>query len=99
MFFSGIDHWFFLFQNVLVSGTVHIAAVGGSSSCDEDGASWEGACWGIVLYFAVVDGGETVAVGDGAEGEYFFPFSEEADFGVDFMADLYEGLISCEGHD
>ena len=51
------------------------------------------------MYLAVIDGGEAVAVGDGAESEYFFSLSKEADFGVDFMADLYEGLISCKGHD
>ena len=56
VFFPGIDHLFFLFEEILHFVAVHVATIGGASSCYEDLASWKGAGWGVVLNLAVVDG-------------------------------------------
>lgn len=61
-------HWFFLFQGVLIARTVEIATVRGTAASNEYFSGGEGASGGVVLYFAVIDGGEGVAVGDGAQG-------------------------------
>lgn len=51
------------------------------------------------MNFAVVDSGEAVAVGKGTQSQNFLTLSEEAYFGTDLMANLYETLVSSEWHD
>lgn len=92
------DHRLLLVKDILVPGTIQVAVVGRASSSDEYLSGWEGAGRGIVLYFAVVDGGETIAVGDGAESEDLLPLAKETNLGIDLVADLNERLVSCERH-
>lgn len=92
------DHRLLLVEDVLVPGTIEVAVVGRASPGDEYLSGWEGAGRGIVLYFAIVDGGETIAVGDGAESEDLLPFAKETNLGVDLVTDLNERLIPCKRH-
>jgi len=50
------------------------------------------------LYFCVVDGGETIAIGERAECENLFPLAEKAYLGCYLMADLDEAFVAGEGH-
>lgn len=99
MFLPSKVHGLPFLKPILFPGRVEVALTTGASSSDEDLSSGEGACRCVVLYLAVIDGGEGVAVGQRTQGEDLLPLSEETYLRGYFVADLYEVLISCEGHD
>lgn len=98
MFFSGKYHGFFLLQSVLISREVQIATIWGPSPSDEDFPSWQSTSRSIVLYFAVVDSCEGIAIGDGTESQDLFSLSEKTNFRVNLMTDLDKSLFPCEWH-
>ena len=98
MLLPGEVHWLLTLKHVLFPRAVKKALVARPSSRDEDLAGGQSAGRCIVLYFAVVDGGEGVAVGEGAESEDLLALSEETDLRSHFVTDLNEVLIAGEGH-
>ena len=98
MLFPCVKHWFLFLKNVWLSWAIEITVIGRSTSSDENLTSGKSAGRGVVLYLTVVDSCQTIAVGQWAQSQNFFALSEKAYTRIDFMAYLYESLISCEGH-
>ena len=65
MLFSSKGHWLFLLKSILISRTVLIATIRRPTARDKDLSGWEGASRCIVLYFTIINGGETVAISEG----------------------------------